>query len=74
MLLVRAGPFAAWFEPMARMMPGRRAVRMVRAGYTDTQAPPVTIAGHAAHCAALREAPDTGPATVVGHSSGSRSW
>ncbi len=70
-LLVHAGVFGAWFEPLAGLLPGR-TIRMLRAGYTGGPPPPgpIEIAGHAAHAAAVLDALDTGPATVVTHSSG----
>jgi pimeloyl-ACP methyl ester carboxylesterase len=71
-LLVHAGIFGAWFAPVAPHLPGR-VIRMLRAGYADGPPPTalVTVAEHAAHAAALLDALDTGPATVVGHSLGS---
>jgi pimeloyl-ACP methyl ester carboxylesterase len=70
-LLVHAGVFGAWFEPLARHLPGR-VIRMLRAGYTGGEVPrePIELAGHAAHAAALLDRLGTGPATVVSHSSG----
>lgn len=72
-LLVHAGVFGAWFDPLADALTGCRVVTVRRAGYTDGPAPdrPVEIADHAAHLARLLEHLDAGPATVVGHSSGS---
>jgi pimeloyl-ACP methyl ester carboxylesterase len=69
-LLLHAGVFGAWFEPLAGLLPGR-VVRVLRAGYTDGPPPdrPVEIADHAAHAAAVLDALRTGPATVVAHSS-----
>ena len=71
-LLVHAGGFGAWFEPVADLLPGR-VVRMLRAGYTGGPPPtgPIEIGTHAAHAAALLDALGTGPVTVVSHSSGS---
>lgn len=71
-LLVHAGVFGAWFAPLAQRLPGR-VIRMLRAGYTDGPPPDalIGIAQHAAHAAALLDALGTGPATVVGHSTGS---
>jgi pimeloyl-ACP methyl ester carboxylesterase len=70
-LLVHAGVFGAWFEPLAGHLPGR-VIRMLRAGYTGGEVPrePIELAGHAAHAAALLDLLGTGPATVVSHSSG----
>lgn len=70
-LLVHAGVFGAWFEPLAGHLPGR-VIRMLRAGYTGGAVPrePIELAGHAAHAAALLDLLETGPATVVSHSSG----
>lgn len=70
-LLVHAGVFGAWFAPLAPRLPGR-VIRMLRAGYTDGPLPTSTIGivEHAAHAAALLNRLGTGPATVVGHSSG----
>ncbi|MFI6132871.1 alpha/beta fold hydrolase [Micromonospora sp. NPDC051141] len=71
-LLLHAGGFGAWFAPLAERLPGR-VVRMLRAGYAG--GPPVSeiieVADHAAHAAAVLETLGAGPATVVGHSSGS---
>ena len=71
-LLVHAGGFGAWFQPLAGRLPGR-VIRMLRGGYAGGPPPPgpIEIAGHAAHAAALLEALDAAPATVVSHSSGS---
>ena len=70
-LLVHAGVFGAWFAPLAPRLSGR-VIRMLRAGYTDAPLPTSTIeiVDHAAHAAALLDNLGTGPATVVGHSSG----
>jgi pimeloyl-ACP methyl ester carboxylesterase len=69
-LLIHAGVFGAWFEPVAPHVPGR-VIRVLRAGYADGPPPTAVIpmAEHAAHAAALLDALGTGPATVVGHSS-----
>jgi pimeloyl-ACP methyl ester carboxylesterase len=69
-LLIHAGVFGAWFQPVAPHLPGR-VIRMLRAGYAGGPPPTaiVPIARHAAHAAALLDALGTGPATVVGHSS-----
>jgi pimeloyl-ACP methyl ester carboxylesterase len=71
-LLVHAAVFGAWFAPVAPHVPGR-VIRMLRAGYADGPPPTgiVTFAEHATHAAALLDALGTGPATVVGHSTGS---
>jgi pimeloyl-ACP methyl ester carboxylesterase len=71
-LLVHAGVFGAWFAPLAQHLSGR-VIRMLRAGYVEGP-PPETLVGiaqHAVHAAALLDALDTGPVTVVGHSSSS---
>lgn len=70
-LLVHAGVFSAWFAPLAECLPGR-VIRMLRAGYTGGPVPPdpIEITGHAAHAAALLDTLDTGPVSVVSHSSG----
>ena len=70
-LLVHAGGFGAWFEPLAGLLPGR-TIRMLRAGYTGGPPPPgpIDVAGHAGHAAALLDTLRTGPTTVVAHSSG----
>jgi pimeloyl-ACP methyl ester carboxylesterase len=70
-LLVHAGGFGAWFEPLAGLLPGR-VIRMLRAGYTGGPPPPgpIDVAGHAAHAAALLDDLATGPTDVVAHSSG----
>ena len=69
-LLIHAGVFGAWFQPVAPHVPGR-VIRVLRAGYADGPPPTalVTMAEHAAHAAALLDGLGTGPATVVGHSS-----
>jgi len=69
-LLIHAGVFGAWFQPVAPHVSGR-VIRMLRAGYADGPPPTalVTMAEHAAHAAALLDGLGTGPATVVGHSS-----
>jgi pimeloyl-ACP methyl ester carboxylesterase len=73
-LLIHAGAFGAWFEPLATQpaLNDFRAIRMLRAGYTDAPPPtaPLSIAAHASHAAALLEHLDAAPAHVVGHSSG----
>jgi pimeloyl-ACP methyl ester carboxylesterase len=71
-VLLHAGAFGAWFAPLAERLPGR-VIRVLRAGYAGGAVPPdlIDVAGHAAHTAALLEALDAAPATVVGHSSGS---
>jgi pimeloyl-ACP methyl ester carboxylesterase len=71
-LLVHAGGFGAWFAPLATRLPGR-VVRLLRAGYTGGRPPSrsLAITDHADHAAAVLDALDTGPTTVVGHSSGS---
>jgi hypothetical protein len=54
--------FGAWFAPLAAdpALRGFRVIRMLRAGYTSGPAPTghLSIADHAAHCAALLEAGD----------------
>jgi pimeloyl-ACP methyl ester carboxylesterase len=69
-LLIHAGVFGAWFQPVASHVCGR-VIRVLRAGYADGPPPTalVPMAEHAAHAAALLDALGTGPATVVGHSS-----
>lgn len=73
-LLVHAGVFGAWFEPLAaeESLAGFRVIRMLRAGYTSGPPPAghVGIADHARHAAALLDALGAGPAHVVAHSSG----
>ncbi len=70
-LLVHAGGFGAWFDPMASLLNGR-TINMRRAGYVGT--PPagvlVDIGEHAAHAASLLDRLGATPATVVAHSSG----
>lgn len=74
-LLIHAGVFGSWFEPLAATssLRGLRVIRMVRAGYTGGPAPlgPLSIADHAGHAAALLDAIGSAPAYVVAHSSGS---
>ena len=74
-LLVHAGVFGAWFDPLTSdpALAGLRVIRVLRAGYTAGPAPTrhLTFADHAARCAALLDALGGRPATVVGHSSGS---
>jgi pimeloyl-ACP methyl ester carboxylesterase len=68
-LLLHAGVFGAWFEPLAARLPGR-VIRMLRAGYTGGPPPaPVEIGTHAAHVAAVLDRLVAGPAAVVAHSS-----
>jgi pimeloyl-ACP methyl ester carboxylesterase len=73
-LLVHAGVFGAWFEPLAAQpaLTEFRVIRMLRVGYTDTPPPtaPLSIAAHAGHCAAVLEHLNVGAAHVVAHSSG----
>lgn len=75
LLLVHAGVFSGWFEPLAAdpALDGFRIIRIVRAGYSCGPAPTrhLSIADHAAHCAALLDALDVDHAHIVGHSSGS---
>lgn len=49
-LLIHAGVFGAWFEPLAPRLPGR-VVRMLRAGYAGGPPPvgPVAFTTRAAH-------------------------
>jgi pimeloyl-ACP methyl ester carboxylesterase len=74
-LLVHAGVFGAWFEPLAAQpsLGDLRVIRMLRAGYTDGPVPAghVSIADHARHAATLLDALEATPAHVVAHSSGS---
>ncbi len=69
--LIHAGGFGAWFDPVAARL-GGRVVQLRRAGYAGGPrvGDPVTIGEHAAHAAALIEALDAEPVTVVAHSSG----
>ena len=73
-LLVHAGVFGAWFEPLAAgpALEGFRVIRMLRAGYTGGPVPTVHLgmADHARHAATLLETLDATPAHVVAHSSG----
>lgn len=73
-LLIHAGVFSAWFEPLAARLPGR-VLHLRRAGYLDDSPVlhPIAVAAHAAHAVALLDAvraPADPPATVVAHSSG----
>lgn len=70
-LLIHAGGFGAWFEPLAARLPGR-VIRMLRAGYTGGPPPdePLDVTAHAGHAAVLLESIGEGSATVVAHSSG----
>lgn len=74
-LLIHAGVFSEWFAPLADgpTLDGFRVIRMIRAGYAAGPAPVghVTVADHAAHCAALLDALGIGHADVLGQSSGS---
>lgn len=74
-LLVHAGVFGAWFEPLAAgpTLEGRRVIRMLRAGYTAGPAPGqhLSIADHARHAATLLDTLGATPAHVLAHSSGS---
>jgi pimeloyl-ACP methyl ester carboxylesterase len=73
-LLVHAGVFGAWFEPLAAdpTLAGLRVIRMLRAGYTSGPAPTghLSIADHSRHAATLLETLGATPAHVVAHSSG----
>lgn len=75
-LMIHAGVFAAWF-PTVSQDPALQTFRLVaptRAGYDSTAAAParhLTLADHAAHCAAVLEHLGIGQAHVLGHSSGS---
>jgi pimeloyl-ACP methyl ester carboxylesterase len=75
MLLVHAGVFGAWLDPLAQspLLRGSRVIRMRRAGYVGGAVPAghLGMADHAAHCAALLESLGVRRAHVVGHSSGS---
>lgn len=70
-LLIHAGVFGAWFDPLAPLLPGR-TIHLRRVGYTDGPPPdrPIEITEHAAHAATLLNTLAAGPATVVAHSSG----
>lgn len=74
-LLIHAGVFGSWFEPLAAgsTLDGFRVIRMVRAGYTGGPAfpGPLSLADHAGHAAALLDSLGAAPAHVVAHSSGS---
>ncbi|HUE59750.1 MAG TPA: alpha/beta hydrolase, partial [Acidimicrobiales bacterium] len=73
-LLVHAGVFGAWFAPLAAdsALDGFRTIRMLRAGYASGPAPAghVTVADHAAHCAALLDSLGIDRAHILAHSSG----
>jgi pimeloyl-ACP methyl ester carboxylesterase len=73
-LLVHAGVFGAWFEPLAAdpALEGFRVIRLLRAGYTGGPAPTehISMADHARHAALVLEALDATPAHVVAHSTG----
>lgn len=75
-LFIHAGVFAAWFPTVSddpAMLRFRR-VEPVRAGYDSAAPPPaghLTLADHAAHCAAVLEDIGIGQAHVLAHSSGS---
>jgi pimeloyl-ACP methyl ester carboxylesterase len=74
-VLVHAGVFADWFDPLLEepALGGRyRVVSYHRAGYAGSSRPigPVGIARHAAHCRALLRHLGIERAHVVGHSSG----
>ena len=64
-LLVHAGVFGAWIAPLAALLPGR-PIRLLRAGYTGgPPPPPLEVADHVRHAAAVLDALGTGPATVA---------
>jgi pimeloyl-ACP methyl ester carboxylesterase len=73
-LFVHAGVFSDWFAPAAASpeLEGFRVIRIRRAGYVAGSAPRghVTLADHAAHCAALLDELGIESAHVCGHSSG----
>lgn len=75
LLLVHAGVFGAWFEPLSAQpgLVGHRVVRVLRPGYTSAGAPvePVPIATHAAACGELLDQLEVATAHLVAHSSGS---
>lgn len=75
LLLVHAGVFGAWFEPLAAQeaLAAHRVIRLVRPGYTSAARPeaPVTVEAHAAVCAGVLDDLGVTAAHVVGHSSGS---
>ncbi|HEY5858286.1 MAG TPA: alpha/beta hydrolase [Aldersonia sp.] len=74
-LLLHGGVFGGWFAPVADgpTLDGFRVIRVIRAGYTAGPAPlgHVTIADHAAHCAALLDTLGIEHADILAHSSGS---
>lgn len=73
LLLIHGAGLADWMTPLAGVEAlGRyRVIRLVRAGYTDTEAPAgLTVADHAAHTAALLHDLGGAPAHVVAYSSG----
>ncbi len=74
LVLIHAGVCADFFAPLAReaaLAKRFRVLRYHRPGYGESPAldGPVSITDHAAHCAALLDALELGPAHVVGHSS-----
>jgi pimeloyl-ACP methyl ester carboxylesterase len=69
-LLMHGGGLADWMTPLAAELPGRRVIRLVRAGYTAAPVPAgLTIAAHARHAATVLEHLGAAPAHVVAHSS-----
>jgi pimeloyl-ACP methyl ester carboxylesterase len=73
LVLIHAGVFADWFLPLAGepAVAHLRRVRVTRTGYDDAApATPLSVADHAAECAALLRRLGVGPARVLSHSSG----
>jgi pimeloyl-ACP methyl ester carboxylesterase len=74
LVLIHAGVWADFFAPLAAeavLVERFRVLRYHRPGYGESPAldGPVSISDHAAHCAALLDELELGPAHVVGHSS-----
>lgn len=75
LLLVHAGVFGAWFEPLATgtALAEHRVIRLLRPGYTRDPQPrePISVTAHAAVCAGLLDQRGVAQAHIVAHSSGS---
>lgn len=73
LVLVHAAVLADWFVPLERepAVAGLRRIRVTRTGYADpAPAEPLSVADHAAECAALLRRLGVSGARVLAHSAG----